>query len=107
MKKSCFLLVLLLLTSFWCGEVPAQSNNALSIYEGERIQSIQFIYANLPTDSLEAIAIKQKVENSFLVYPYSHFTSFKLHIICHKSKISHSYRMRRSTLQRKETEASI
>ncbi|MEG1837833.1 MAG: alginate export family protein [Bacteroidaceae bacterium] len=56
----------------------AQSNNALSIYEGERIKSVAFEYVNLPIDSIKAKEQKQKIENSFLVYPYSHFNEFQI-----------------------------
>lgn len=77
MRKSCFLLTLLL-TVGGCIDLAAQNNNAQSIYEGERIQSVQFVFANLPADSLTATDQKQKVENAFLVYPYSHFNEFQI-----------------------------
>lgn len=77
MRKMYFLLTLLV-SALWCAQTMAQNNNALSIYEGERIQAIQFVYANLPSDSLKASDQKQRVENVFLVYPYSHFNEFQI-----------------------------
>ncbi|MEG1564504.1 MAG: alginate export family protein [Bacteroides sp.] len=71
---------LLILCCCWLLATPllrAQSNNALSIYEGERIQSIHFAYTHLPPDSLEATSRKQAVEDAFLVYPYTHFNEFQ------------------------------
>ena len=56
----------------------AQSNNALSIYEGERIQSVSFSYADLPADTLEAGRRIREVEQTFLVYPYTHFNIFQI-----------------------------
>ena len=56
----------------------AQSNNALSIYEGERVQAVRFAYGNLPSDSVEAERRKQEVEQTFLVYPYTHFNEFQV-----------------------------
>lgn len=58
-------------------QLAAQSNNALSIYEGERIQSVLFTYKGLPADSLDLSDKKKQVENTFLVYPYSHFNEFQ------------------------------
>lgn len=77
MRKKCFLLVLLM-SLLYGVRVAAQNNNALSIYEGERIQSVQFVFQNLSPDSLMAAEQKQKVENTFLVYPYSHFNEFQI-----------------------------
>lgn len=77
MRKRCFLLILFAFT-FWCVRVSAQSNNALSIYEGERIQSVQFVFQNLSPDSVKAVQQKQQIENTFLVYPYSHFNEFQI-----------------------------
>lgn len=75
MRKSLFFLLVSLL---WYAETMAQSNNALSIYEGERIQSVQFVYDNLPSDSIEAAESRQQVEQTFLVYPYTHFNEFQV-----------------------------
>ncbi|MEF9923382.1 MAG: alginate export family protein [Muribaculaceae bacterium] len=76
MKKLYFLLFIAFILPF--NGLMAQSNNALSIYEGERIQGIDFAYIDLPTDSLKAIEMKQKIENTFRVYPYSHFSEFQV-----------------------------
>ena len=54
-----------------------QSNNAQSIYEGERIQSVQFRYSGLPADTVQAHRLQQQVEQAFLVYPYTHFNEFQ------------------------------
>ena len=74
MKKLLTLLLVLLAYA----QAKGQSNNALSIYEGERIQSIQFAYSNLPTDSARATSEKQQIESRFLVQPYSHFNEFQI-----------------------------
>lgn len=66
----CFLLFVC------CPGVKAQTNNALSIYEGERINAVVFAFTNEPADPLNAMNIKQKVENTFLIYPQSHYNSF-------------------------------
>lgn len=73
-------LLALILPLLWLGHVGAmaQSNNALSIYQGERIQSVQFVYSNLPSDSLKANGYKQQIEDAFLVYPYTHFNEFQI-----------------------------
>lgn len=71
--------LLTLLVSVWgLSQGMGQNNNALSIYEGERIQSIQFVYAHLSADSLKAAAQRQQVEQAFLIYPYSHFNEFQI-----------------------------
>lgn len=65
---------LLLFCVFLCsGRIKAQSNNAVSIFEGERIQSVLFHYENIPPDTARYIRQMQEVENTFLVYPYTHF----------------------------------
>lgn len=75
MKKICFLSLFCLL--FAClPDAGAQSNNALSIYEGELINSVTFTFTNEPKDPLNALNIKQKVENTFLIYPRTHYSSF-------------------------------
>lgn len=56
----------------------AQSNNAQSIYEGERIGSIGFVFSRLPADSAKADPLKKEVENAFLVYPFTHFNAFQI-----------------------------
>lgn len=56
--------------------LSAQNNNALSIYEGERVNMVTFVFENEPADKLNAMNIKQKVENTFLIYPQTHFNSF-------------------------------
>lgn len=77
MAKKCFILFLVSLI-FGYTRIMAQSNNALSIYEGERIQTVQFIYNELPSDSIKSAQLKQKVEQAFLVYPYTHFNEFQV-----------------------------
>lgn len=54
----------------------AQSNNPISIYEGEQINSIQFTYTGLPADSIAALNLKTKIEGLFKIYPQSHYSSF-------------------------------
>lgn len=77
MEKKRFLLIMLLCL-LGCAKLAAQSNNALSIYEGERIQFIQFVFTNSPADSLSSMDMQQKVKNTFLIYPYSHFNEFQI-----------------------------
>lgn len=71
--KRLFLGCLLLLISTL---VRGQSNNPLSIYEEEQINSVRFEFYQLPTDTLVATNIRQKVENTFLIYPQTHYNSF-------------------------------
>ena len=70
-------IILLAIGIFGCVRIMAQSNNAQSIYEGERIQSVQFLYSGLPADSLESHRVRYQVEQTFLVYPYTHFNEFQ------------------------------
>lgn len=72
MKKNIAICFLLLLSSY----AFSQSNNPLSIYEGYRIQSIKFIFENLPSDTLVADECKQKVERAFKLYPQTQYTAF-------------------------------
>lgn len=51
----------------------AQSSNPLSVFEGERILSVRFSYDNLPSDTLRQIKLMQQVENTFALFPYTHF----------------------------------
>lgn len=75
MKRICFLCSFLFL--FVClPYAGAQTNNALSIYEGERINAVSFVFTNLPQDHLTALNIRQKVENTFRIYPQNHYNSF-------------------------------
>lgn len=74
-------LVALILPLLWLGSsigAIAQSNNALSIYEGERIGAVQFVYNYLPLDSVKANRYKRQIEDAFLVYPYTHFNEFRI-----------------------------
>lgn len=75
MRKIGSLLTYLVLVALY-SQVAGQSNNALSIYEGERIHAVSFVFINEPTDALTAMNIRQKVENTFLIYPQSHYGSF-------------------------------
>lgn len=72
MKKSLLsLLFVSVSTLLW-----AQTNNPLSIYESERIESVTFRIAPLPKDSLAALNIKQKIENTYKIYPNMSYSSF-------------------------------
>lgn len=51
----------------------AQSNNAMSIFEGDRILSVEFDYTDPPADSAEFRQMREKVEGTFLIEPYTHF----------------------------------
>lgn len=73
------ILFLLFLSGLFGGiRALAQSNNAQSIFEGELIQSVQFVYTHLPADTVEAVRLKQQIEQTFLVYPYTHFHEFQV-----------------------------
>lgn len=53
----------------------AQTNNPISIYEGTLVQSIDFKYTGLPTDSNVAAEYMRSVETTFVVPPQSQFNS--------------------------------
>ncbi|MEG1700902.1 MAG: alginate export family protein [Alistipes sp.] len=53
----------------------AQSNNPLSIYEGERIRSVHFEFAGLPADSLMAHDLRTQTEGLFRLYPQTPYNS--------------------------------
>lgn len=74
--KTSLVSLFIIIGSFLSLHLSAQSNNALSIYEGKRINMVTFIFENEPADRLNAMNIKQKVENTFLLYPQRHFNSF-------------------------------
>lgn len=78
MRNRLSALISPLLLWLGCIGASAQSNNAVSIYEGERIGSVQFVYRNLPSDSVKANRYKQQTEDAFLVYPYTHFNEFRI-----------------------------
>lgn len=75
MKAIRLLLITTLFFACYSG-IKAQSNNALSIYEGEPIHAVFFVFANEPKETLNAMNIRQKVENTFLIYPRTHYSSF-------------------------------
>lgn len=79
MRLAIFLLSMLgFLFLLPAGSVRAQSNNALSIYEGERIQTIVFQFSGLPAGMPEVADWEQQVKNTFQVPLYSHFNEFQL-----------------------------
>lgn len=64
----------ILFCAFVCSKrADAQSTNAVSVFEGERIQSVTFQYASIPPDTARYIEWMRQVENIFIVYPYTHF----------------------------------
>lgn len=72
-RKLCYLLLVLFPLL-----LKGQSNNALSIYEGERIQSVDFRFAGLPAGTTVKAEWEQQVRNAFPVPLYSHFSEFRL-----------------------------
>lgn len=70
MKQKLLFLIIFLVPALIAG---AQSNNALSIFEGERIQSVNFRYTGVPADTTLYVGWMQQVENTFAVYPYTHY----------------------------------
>lgn len=73
-----FLLFLCILQLGYSLSLSAQSNNAQSIYEGERIGAVDFVFNRLPSDSAKAEQLKKQIENTFLVYPFTHFNAFQI-----------------------------
>lgn len=69
--KQKFLLLIVFLASVL--GAAAQSNNALSIFEGERIQAVNFRYADTPADTVRYVEWMRQVENTFAIYPYTHY----------------------------------
>lgn len=72
MKK----LVLILLIAF-AGTVASigQSNNPLSIYEGQNIVSVDFRYTNSPIDTLQSLDLHTKIETSLRIFPQTQYSS--------------------------------
>lgn len=58
-----------------CVSARGQSNNPLSIYEGERIRSVHFSFSDLPPDSLAAQDLRTKAEGMFRLYPQTQYNS--------------------------------
>lgn len=52
----------------------SQTVGLLSLYEGQRILSVEFDLSGLPSDAAEAARIRQEVEAAFPVWPYTHFS---------------------------------
>ncbi|MEG0814397.1 MAG: alginate export family protein [Mucinivorans sp.] len=75
MKKILFIIVSFSII-LCVRQARAQSNNPLSIYEGARIDFVDFDYTNSPLDSLIALDLRTKVEGRFLLFPQTHFNSF-------------------------------
>lgn len=73
MRNTILHLFLLLCAFLYSPTVKAQSNNAVSIFEGERIQSVTFRYENIPADTAQYVRQMREVEDAFPVYPYTHF----------------------------------
>lgn len=72
MRRKLFLLMLLVPL---CFAAHGQSNNPLSIYEGERIRSVQFSFEGLPADSLTARDRQLQVQGLFRLYPQTQYNS--------------------------------
>lgn len=72
MQKKLYLLLLLLSV---CLIARSQSNNPLSLYEGEQIRTVRFSYSGQPADSLLARDIRNNVERLFQLYPQSQYNS--------------------------------
>lgn len=72
MKK--LFLALFFITSYW--SVGAQSNNPISIYEGERVNEVRFKFDNLPQDTLVATNIMLKVKGAFRLFPQTQYSDF-------------------------------
>ncbi|MEG1649054.1 MAG: hypothetical protein RR277_04110, partial [Rikenellaceae bacterium] len=75
MKKILIIFALLVTTS---KTGLSQSANPASIYEGENIEYIRFNFTNLPANPTTATNITQKIENTFKIYPQTHYNSFMI-----------------------------
>lgn len=69
------ILLSLVLMSYTLLPSISQSNNPLSIYEGENIEAIRFRFENLPSDTIVAMNVRQKIENTFKIYPQTQYNS--------------------------------
>lgn len=54
----------------------SQTNNPVSIYEGETVRSVRFAFKNLPTDTMAVRDLLLKVESTFRIYPNNQYSSF-------------------------------
>lgn len=73
--KSKILLLSMLFCAL-CGftfTAQAQSNNPISIYEGDQIIAVEFDYLNMPADTSGMAKVREQVQASFPVYPYTYF----------------------------------
>lgn len=66
----------LLLGTLLAAGLPARAQTVgmLSVYEGQRILSVEFDLIGLPSEGAEAARIRQEVEAAFPVWPYTHFS---------------------------------
>lgn len=73
MRRSvlCLLVALCFLSR---AAVRGQSNNPVSIYEGERISSVRFQYTGQPADTALFADMRRQAEEVFRVYPFTHFS---------------------------------
>lgn len=76
--RNLFYLLFAVLLVCPLGHLRAQSNNAVSIYEGERVQFVHFVFTGLPVDSMEALDMTQEVKRTFPILPYTHFSEFQV-----------------------------
>lgn len=51
----------------------AQSNNPLSIYQGERVAAVRFQFEGLPSDTVAARNLRTKIEAAFRIYPQTQY----------------------------------
>lgn len=65
----------------------AQSNNPMSIYEGQNIEAVKFNFANMPADTIVAMNVAQKIENTFRIFPQTHYSSFMVDYYLSQIKI--------------------
>lgn len=72
MRRKIYLLLFLLTL---CLSLYGQSNNPLSIYEGERIRAVRFSFSGLPSDPLIANDLRTKAEGMFRLYPNAQYNS--------------------------------
>ncbi|MEG2365379.1 MAG: alginate export family protein [Alistipes sp.] len=72
MKK----LLLMVVALAFAALAMAQTNNPVSLYEGAIVQSVEFDYANLSSDTTLMNAYAKVVESEFRITPLSQFNSF-------------------------------
>lgn len=62
-----------MLCALCCFAAQAQSNNPISIYEGEQILAVGFEYLNPPRNESAMEQVREEVEANFPIHPYTYY----------------------------------